>query len=256
MTIGAVLDTTLRLYGQNFFLMLGLTALPYVPYLVFLLSITVLMPQITSPLLNNASLARILILVVGLIPLVILPLVTYPLSAGAATYAISQRYLRHQTSAGEALKAAWQRYGTMAGATIMVGIIMLLATLLLVVPGILCGLSYALLYPVIMLEARHATESRQRSWELVAGFRGKIFKVFLVIGLLCGLINIGVKAILDMALDPNTLSGELVVQVVTQSVALVLTPLATIAGVLLYYDLRIRKEGFDLEMLSRAFSTR
>jgi hypothetical protein len=31
-----------------------------------------------------------------------------------------------------------------------------------------------------------------------------------------------------------------------------LTPLGIIADILLYYDFRIRKEGFDLEMLSRA----
>jgi len=34
-----------------------------------------------------------------------------------------------------------------------------------------------------------------------------------------------------------------------------LTPLGIIATILLYYDMRIRKEGFDLEMLSRAFTT-
>jgi hypothetical protein len=35
-------------------------------------------------------------------------------------------------------------------------------------------------------------------------------------------------------------------------VAIVVAPLQTIAITLLYYDFRIRKEGFDLEMLSQA----
>ena len=35
-------------------------------------------------------------------------------------------------------------------------------------------------------------------------------------------------------------------------VAIVVSPLQTIAITLLYYDFRIRKEGFDLEMLSQA----
>jgi hypothetical protein len=34
-----------------------------------------------------------------------------------------------------------------------------------------------------------------------------------------------------------------------------LTPLGIIAAILLYYDMRIRKEGFDLEMLSRALAS-
>jgi hypothetical protein len=33
-----------------------------------------------------------------------------------------------------------------------------------------------------------------------------------------------------------------------------LTPLGIVATILLYYDMRIRKEGFDLEMLSRAIT--
>jgi hypothetical protein len=37
--------------------------------------------------------------------------------------------------------------------------------------------------------------------------------------------------------------------------SILLTPLGIIAAILLYYDMRIRKEGFDLEMLSLAVST-
>jgi hypothetical protein len=37
-------------------------------------------------------------------------------------------------------------------------------------------------------------------------------------------------------------------------VSIFLTPLGIVATILLYYDLRIRKEGFDLEMLSRAIT--
>jgi hypothetical protein len=33
-----------------------------------------------------------------------------------------------------------------------------------------------------------------------------------------------------------------------------LTPLAIIADILLYYDFRIRKEGFDLEMLNSSLA--
>jgi hypothetical protein len=37
-------------------------------------------------------------------------------------------------------------------------------------------------------------------------------------------------------------------------VSIFLTPLGIVATILLYYDMRIRKEGFDLEMLSRAIT--
>src|SRR5439155_26169995 len=53
--------------------------------------------------------------------------------------------------------------------------------------------------------------------------------------------DVGAKAVLSSALG-NLLS-------------IMLTPLGIIAAILLYYDMRIRKEGFDLEMLSLAVST-
>jgi hypothetical protein len=37
-------------------------------------------------------------------------------------------------------------------------------------------------------------------------------------------------------------------------VSILITPVFIIATILLYYDMRIRKEGFDLEMLGRAFA--
>ena len=37
MTIGMILDTTVRLYLHNFSLMIGITALAYLPYLILLL---------------------------------------------------------------------------------------------------------------------------------------------------------------------------------------------------------------------------
>jgi hypothetical protein len=40
------------------------------------------------------------------------------------------------------------------------------------------------------------------------------------------------------------------------SVAIVAAPMVALSITLLYYDLRIRKEGFDLEMLSRAVGNR
>jgi hypothetical protein len=39
--------------------------------------------------------------------------------------------------------------------------------------------------------------------------------------------------------------------ILNESVAIIVAPMSALSMTLLYYDLRIRKEGFDLEMLSR-----
>ena len=44
--------------------------------------------------------------------------------------------------------------------------------------------------------------------------------------------------------------------ILNESVAIVAAPMFALSITLLYFDLRIRKEGFDLEMLSRAVGSR
>ena len=126
--------------------------------------------------------------------------------------------------------------------------------MLLIVPGILWSLSYTLIAPVIMLESVGAQEGRRRSWELVSGNRGKIFVVLLVVGLLTGVFSIAVDVVLPLFFDATTWGGRVSLQIAAQLLSYLVVPVTTIANVLLYYDLRIRKEGFDLEMLNRTLS--
>ena len=55
-----------------------------------------------------------------------------------------------------------------------------------------------------------------------------------------------------MAGDPA--AGTVLPSALTSLGAIFITPYSIIAVILLYYDLRIRKEGFDLEMLSQSIN--
>jgi hypothetical protein len=112
-------------------------------------------------------------------------------------------------------------------------------------------LSYSLIAPVVMIEgSRNGREIRRRSWELVKGYRGKVFLVFLVIVAIQILMQIGVAVVGSFAF--GTGNGSAVLSVLENVVSLLLTPISAIAVTLLYYDFRIRKEGFDLEILSQS----
>jgi hypothetical protein len=246
MTVGMILDTTVRLYLQNMALMIGIIAFSYLPYLIFL----VLATAVTS----TGGQAPELLIIASFIAAVLWMLIAQPLSVGATTYAMSERYLQHPVTIGEALRAAWKRYATLLWAQAIVGLVIMVGFLLLIIPGILWALSYALVAPVIMLEPVSARQGRQRSWELVSGERGKVFLVLVIVSILTAVVSGGVEAILPWLVDTTSLSGQLTLQVISQLVSYLVLPVPTIATVLLYYDLRIRKEGFDLEMLSRALA--
>lgn len=269
MSVGMVLDTAFRLYSQNFALMFGITAILHVP--IFLVSVLPVILPLTG---NNPMIGVIAALSTALIGLLTL-LVIYPLATGATTKAVSDKYLGNAVTIGSALKEAWGNVGTLLLTQFVVGIMVTVGFLLLIVPGILWMLSYSLVPPVIMIEASDRKISRQvhsltgavrgaaplimdrgdirrRSWELVKGNRGKVFVVLLVFYAMSLLVSSGGTWVATMAFSATSNAAVSAQSIIANVVSILITPLQTIAITLLYYDLRIRKEGFDLEMLSQA----
>ena len=56
-------------------------------------------------------------------------------------------------------------------------------------------------------------------------------------------------------LTASPVSQAVLGQAISQVIHLVLTPFFSVAWILFYYDVRIRKEGFDLEVLARSMSS-
>jgi len=114
---------------------------------------------------------------------------------------------------------------------------------------VVCG--YAVTTPVVVLEPLSgAFDAFGRSWELTRGFKRKIFGVFAVAFLIVyvpgGLIG-GLAAALMME---ARIAGQ-IVEVIGAALPILLTPLFSCVLTLVYYDLRVRREAFDLQILSQ-----
>ena len=245
MTIGMILDRTIRLYLQNLSLMIGIIAFTYIlPFTIVVVLTLITVAQPGNPILPG---------VMAALTALAWALVAQPLSAGATTYAIGERFLDRQATVGGVLRVAWSRFGSLLGAQIVAGLMVMLGFLLFVVPGVIFMVSYAFVASVIMLENANSAEGRKRSWELARGNRWKIFAIWLVVGLLTAFVN-GAIDLLVLALVGQSSTVAMVANLAGELVSYIVVPIPTIATVLLYYDLRMRKEGFDLEMLNRALS--
>jgi len=136
------------------------------------------------------------------------------------------------------------------------GIVTLLATLALVVPGIIVFCGYSVAGQVAALEPLNSsTDALRRSWDLTKGFKGKAFVLWIVSFALLFVVVLGAGALGAAA---GALAGGLdaTVTVLIALVSLLIYPLITCVFTLLYYDLRVRKEGFDLEVLSSQLGSR
>jgi hypothetical protein len=249
MTTGALLDRAFRLYTGNFSLMLGITAAAYVPFYLIMLAIESSFSGSLQA--QGVDLATLLFQIAFI---VLWASIAFPIAGGAATYAISERYLGNNVTIGESLRLALIRFWTLSVAQIIATIRVMFGFLLFVVPGILWMLSYSLAVPVILVENQKATTSLRRSRDLVKGHRGKVFCVMLIINLLQVIPIMGVNMISGMIFNTQTGGGAVLNSAIINLASIFLTPLAIVATILLYYDMRIRKEGFDLEMLSRAIT--
>jgi hypothetical protein len=117
--------------------------------------------------------------------------------------------------------------------------------------------AYGITTPIVVLEdLSSAFDAFGRSWELTRGARGKLFGTVAVAWLIAQLLpSILVQAMTGALGVVATSSLQPIFVVFASLVSIVLTPILPCACTLLYYDLRVRREAFDLQMLSAQLGT-
>jgi len=112
--------------------------------------------------------------------------------------------------------------------------------------------AYAMTTPIVVLEDLTSSfDAFGRSWELTRGARGKIAGTIVVTWLISQflpqLVIGGISGALGVA-GNESLQPAFVV--VASLLGIVLAPIVPCALTLLYYDLRVRREAFDIQVLS------
>ena len=190
----------------------------------------------------------------------------------ALTVATSQVYLGMVVDNGAALQRGLQRalwvvltyFVVAVGLGIAFGVGIPLATalpsvariplmLVLVAVAIWLGLRLIPLLSVLVLEDGGPIDAIKRALYLGSGLVGHMF----VSMLLGGLIYVGIAIVAALAVAAlgaviPALKDPSVTQVFEAAAGALVYPLLIAVAVVLYYDLRIRREGFDVEMMSRA----
>ncbi|HXE84122.1 MAG TPA: hypothetical protein VN513_12405 [Gemmatimonadales bacterium] len=119
-----------------------------------------------------------------------------------------------------------------------------------------CG--YGTTTPIVVLEELSSSfDAFGRSWELTRGTRGKVFgtmAVAWVIGyFLPQMVISGISSFLSAEGNPAL---QTFFVVLASLIGIVLAPILPCALTLLYYDLRVRREAFDLQILSEQLGPR
>jgi hypothetical protein len=124
---------------------------------------------------------------------------------------------------------------------------------LLIVGFIFLYVRFLFISQSLVLERKGKLGSIGRSWQLVRGSWWRVFGISIVLGILVFVISAVAGALGQaFALVMPLAFGTVVKTVVSSAVNIFVLPVQLGTLTLLYYDLRIRKEGFDLEQLAQS----
>jgi hypothetical protein len=91
-------------------------------------------------------------------------------------------------SLNESYRWGLSRLGRLVACALMAWVLQLLGFICLIIPGIILGLAFELIYPMAALENRTPVEILKRSYNLTEGYRMRIFAAGLVLGLICSFV--------------------------------------------------------------------
>jgi hypothetical protein len=260
MTTGELLDQTFRLYRTNFPLFVGIAALPNLG----VLAVGVITDGFrqTGALTSTRGSSAIIAAVVGAIVMYVVYLAAIAASQAATVAAVSAVHLDKPITIGESFsrikKQLPRLMGVMIGTWIGIG----LGFLLLIIPGIILSLKWALAIPVAVVENASLSVATSRSSDLTQGHRGRVFVIaflcLVLIYIVTIIINFPVLAVAGAnaarhGTMPFWLKG--VARVCAFISGSLVGPVLTIAFSLMYFDERVRKEGLDLEVLMGDFGS-
>lgn len=177
------------------------------------------------------------------------------IATGACFKAIADGYLGERAEWRPALGFAARRLHSILWVTFLGGLLAVLGLVLLIVPGVYLYVAFAVAVPVLLTEGVKGRKALGRSRRLVKGRWWGTFGVVVLGAILVGIVEaalVGLAAVfttIDTA-DP-TLGSFLVNTGATVLASLIATPFAAAFVVVLYFDLRVRKEAFDLQLLAQ-----
>jgi len=250
LSTGELLDRTFSLYRSHFGLFLGIFALPH----LFVLAFQCLGVVVKSP---GNQLSDLLSTFFWSMGALFLTVIVSAASQAATVIAVSQVHLDRPASVADSFSRVKGEIVGVIGMTILIGLGVVAGLFALIVPGIILAMMWSLAVPVKILENKGATDAMTRSADLTKGDRGRIFVIWLLFVVLSFGVGLLLRWPLEMAAGVTSIVGLQRSSRGWQAALLVSTfvseclvgPLATIAFSLLYYDERVRKEAFDLQLM-------
>ncbi len=249
LTLGEVFDRAFSIYRAHFFKLIGITTLALViPYSLYTAALYESQHAVAA---GQVNVAAVIVMLVGVIGL----LAAYAVVQAAVMHAVSELYLGHPITIGDAYARTSGSIWRILVLFLLQGLGICLGLLLFIVPGILLALRWLVGVPALVVEGLGPGAALSRSMTLTSNMAGRMFVAVLlqfVLGMVVSMVLTMPFTVLEIAaaakgqISPGIQALSQVGQLLS---SVLVFPIASAIVCVLYYDLRVRKEGFDLEQM-------
>ena len=262
MTLSDILDGAFKLLKANWRTVLLITAVFVVPLHLIsafaqrnLYSGQSFFDAVNNPTLQSGNTDSARLVLGGAVALISL-LVT-PFVAGAISKVVAASYLGGEETVGSALRATGRRTWALLGAWFLVHILESIGFVLCIFPGLVVMATFVAVAPAIVIERLGPIRGMRRSARLLWPRLFPTMGTALVAGLLAGVVGNALGTVPSFAaLAIGLKYGWPLLAAGSILSALVTTPFVAIVATLIYFDGRIRQEGFDLQLMADELARR
>jgi hypothetical protein len=251
MNLGDVLDGAFKLYKANARTVMGVSAAFLVPaQLVAAVVGQTLVSGLALDLLNDPQLTTAdtgALAAAALASLAVL--LAVPFVAGGVSVVVARSYLGGTMAAGEAVRTVARHWWALAASWVLVHVLELAGLFLCILPGLLVMALFVAVAPAVVIEELGPVRAMRRSAGLLRRRLWPVLGIAVLSGILATAVGAalsGVVEVLTVAIPSPWLvrvAGSIAVNVIT-------TPFVAIVATLVYFDGRIRWEGFDLQVMA------
>lgn len=250
--MGRVISRTFSVYGRNFFTFTLLSVLAALPiFAMYFYMGKLFTPSVahTAPLQFAALLSKLgtftITMLVGVIFAFILQ--------AAVVYGAVSDLNGKRARFGECLTIGLRMFLPLIAVAILAILGFYLGLILLVIPGIMLIVSWAVIVPACVVEKTGVFGAFDRSRTLTSGHRWKIFGLFVIFYIGASLIGFALLPILGLNFQASGMLAS-TPYLILSSIVRVFTAIIGATGVAsVYYELRLVKEGIGPQGLAAAF---
>ncbi|WP_148134633.1 hypothetical protein [Candidatus Formimonas warabiya] len=242
MGMGRILDISFQLFRQKLKVYLLISLVGNIANILFYLISGILALTYSTEAYENT---QGVVSLIGAIPLGIF----YVFMTAALISATNCFLNQEEVTVGKAFRLGAGRFWALVGTGLLYILGIFFGLLLFIIPGIFLMVRWFLNPQAVMMENVAGTKALGRSKELVKGYWWRSFWFVIVVGIITGVAS-GIVVVLSSLAASVAGNGQVEVVMtnfLTPLVTVIVSPYSVIAATLYYFELRARKEGWDLE---------